>query len=73
MIYGQLGRLDEARAAIAELTALYPGYADVARTDLEKWIKDEALVSATLGHTTPRTPTPRIPGRRAPSRFGCRA
>ena len=48
MIYAQLGRLDEARAAVAELTALYPGYADVARADLEKWFKDEALVTAML-------------------------
>ena len=47
-IYGQLGRLDEARASVAELTALYPGYADVARADLEKVWKDEALVSAML-------------------------
>jgi len=48
MIYAQLGRLDEARAAVAELTKLYPGYADVARADLEKWFKDEALVTAML-------------------------
>jgi adenylate cyclase len=48
IIYPQLGRLDEARAAVGELTALYPGYADVARADLEKWFKDEALVAAML-------------------------
>ena len=48
MVYGQLGRLDEAQEAISNLTALYPGYSDVARFDIEKWIKDEALVAAIL-------------------------
>ena len=47
-IYAQLGRVDEARESVAEIVALYPGYADVARADLEKWFKDEALVSAMM-------------------------
>ena len=47
-IYAQLGRLDEARDSVTEILALYPGYADVAREDLEKWFKDEALVSAMM-------------------------
>jgi adenylate cyclase len=46
MIYAQLGRLEEARASVTELTALYPGYAEAARADLEKWFKEEALVDA---------------------------
>ena len=48
MVYGQLGRRDEAEASIAEINALYPGYADVATADLESWFKDEALFAAMM-------------------------
>ena len=48
IIYAQLDRLEEARASIAELNALYPGYADAARANLERWWKDEALVVAMM-------------------------
>ncbi len=48
IIYAQLGRTEEARASIVALEALYPGYADVARSNLEKWWKDEAVVTAML-------------------------
>ena len=48
MVYGQLGRRDEAAASIAEINALYPGYADLAAADLKSFFKDEALFAAMM-------------------------
>ena len=36
-VYGQLGRLDEARETVARLNALYPNYATNVRGDMEAW------------------------------------
>ena len=42
--YGQLGREEEARAAVTRLLELYPGFAAKARNDLRKWYYSEDLV-----------------------------
>jgi Flp pilus assembly protein TadD len=44
MIYGQLGRVEEARAAAERLRELYPGFTTRARTVLGKWYYSDDLV-----------------------------
>ncbi len=43
-IYGQLGRKEEARAALAKLLELNPGFAGKAREEIGKWFYSEELV-----------------------------
>jgi len=43
MCYGQLGELEQARAALQELLKIRPGYATAPREELEKWHHTEII------------------------------
>jgi TolB-like protein/cytochrome c-type biogenesis protein CcmH/NrfG len=42
-IYAELGELDQARGAIQKLLAIRPGFASIARAELEKWWEPELV------------------------------